>query len=935
MKKLIYQQKAINKIVTHAVEFLSEPSPKVLVFQAPTGSGKTTVMAESLIKIVKETQGKDALSFVWISVNNLHKQSGDSLEKHFENERILECIGIRDIIGNVLEENQILFVNWQSLNREGNLFMVDNETDWNLSKVISNTKDEGRKVVLIIDESHLSAKTSKAKEVIDIINPELTIEMSATPKEVASDYRCKVEIEEVVGEQMIKKEVRINPGLRKDFVKTNEDIVEAALQKRKQLKVCYEKQKIHINPLLLIQIPRKNKNDVRAPEEKIIEVLSKFGITTENRSLGIYLEEGQINLEDIKEKTSIVDVLIFKEAIATGWDCPRAAILLLQREWNSDNYEFNVQTLGRIMRMPEQRHYEEHEELNFGYVYTASDNFTIVEDIAKDYASSAVMERNNACYRTISLPSAHIRRKREITRLQSPFKPCLFKSADELDAKKNIEISIASYKKSIGVEGCTKTIDEKRKEIEFKQEIEIEKNREEIFDLYNRFLQSCTVPYAKVDSTNTLKSHLRALFISLFEIDDEDQIANIVVRDINQPFIEKLIDKAKQKYANLPSHEDSIILDNDWQVPEDISVFSDFEEQQQIKKSIMLPYYLKKDKNSKLTISKPEQKFVLKLESSDDYLLWWFKNGDRESKFFGVPYKKQNPKSGEDTLYGFYPDFIVRTKKETIIVEIKDDKDFKNENLLKLNAGRLYIENYSGKDKVLFFILSPRDYSTFFELLKQEEIDSFRSRYENDLIRFAQIRKIAAANEIKNTKEDQELIELYEGELNESIRKIKDKEEQNEILKIDLENARAMLREASIRQNALNYDQVETKIPKPLNICIVGETVDNDRIMQEAKKLLTKYGLKATDFDINFIPNNKLRNTDIFSSLKRGQSRFNIIITGQIYHHSGKGNEKANILAELQKPKYIEHRVGSSPNDKLTVDNFIDTLNEWIESCQV
>jgi len=924
MKQLIYQQKAIAKIVNHAVDFLNESDPQTIIFQAPTGSGKTTMMAESMIRIVKELQSKDSLSFIWISVNNLHKQSSESLEFHFENDRLLECIETRDITGNVLDENQILFINWQSLNREGNLFMVDNEDDWNLSKIISNTKDEGRKIILIVDESHHSAKTSKAKEVLSIIEPDLTIEMSATPKDL-SGLPIKIKIEDVVAEGMIKKEVKINYGLRKDFVKNNEDIVGAALQKRKQLKALYEKLGSKINPLLLIQIPDAKKGQ-RPPEEKIIDILSKFGITKDAGRLGIYLtQEDKDHLFNVRENTSDIEVLIFKDAIALGWDCPRASILLLQKEWNSENYEFNTQTLGRIMRMPEQKHYESCEDLNFGYVFTASDNFTIVEDIAKDYASSATMLRNDTKYRDIDLLSAQIRRKREITRLQAPFKKCLFDSAEELGTKNKIATSIATYKKSIGVGGSAKTIDEKRKDIDFKSEIEIEKNREEVFDSYNRFLESCTVPYAKSDSTNTLKSHLRALFISLFKIDDEDQIANIIIRDKNRTEIEELIDLAKTKYENLPTQQDTIVENKDWQIPEDVSVFNDFEEQADIQKSIMSPYYLKKDKNSRLTISKPENKFVSKLESSDDYLIWWFKNGERESKFFGIPYKKQNPKSGDDALYGFYPDFILRTKKETIIVEIKDDKDFKNENLLKLNAGKVYIEKYKGKDNVLFFILSPRDYISFFSSLAEQSLDTFASKYEYDLVRFSQSRKVISKATKAGNKEDQELLDLYEEELELAIKKIKDIETEKDILKIDLENAKLILNEEKFIP-----EEQEIKLPKPFNICIVGETVDDDLILKDARKYFTKYGLGANDWDIQFISNSKLKSSDVFSGLRRGQSKYNLIITAQIYHHSAKGNESANIITELKKPKYIDYVVGCSPKDKLSVKDLLVTLEDYI-----
>ena len=46
-----------------------------------------------------------------------------------------------------------------------------------------------------------------------------------------------------------------------------------------------------------------------------------------------------------------VEVMILKQAIALGWDCPRAQILVLFRDWKS--ITFSIQTVGRIMRMPE------------------------------------------------------------------------------------------------------------------------------------------------------------------------------------------------------------------------------------------------------------------------------------------------------------------------------------------------------------------------------------------------------------------------------------------------------------------------------------------------------------------------------------------------------------------------------------------------------
>ena len=291
MKDLAYQKKYIKELASTSVGYIEDEDPKLIVFQAPTGAGKTIMLAEAMSRIVKELGSQKELAFVWISVNALHEQSKEKLEKHFENERLLDCVSINEIQNNIIEQNQIVFVNWDSLNKEGiSLFMSDNEKDWNLSKVAENTRDEGRSIILIIDESHRTAKTSKSQEIVNMIGPKLTIEVSATPKEgVTNDHKTTVKLSEVVAEGMIKEEIQINPGLGR--VQTNEDIVREALKKRKELKRLYEEAGTKINPLLLIQIPKKKKSDVREPEDKIIEILSKNSITIENGKLGLWLAE--------------------------------------------------------------------------------------------------------------------------------------------------------------------------------------------------------------------------------------------------------------------------------------------------------------------------------------------------------------------------------------------------------------------------------------------------------------------------------------------------------------------------------------------------------------------------------------------------------------------------------------------------------------------
>ena len=61
-----------------------------------------------------------------------------------------------------------------------------------------------------------------------------------------------------------------------------------------------------------------------------------------------------------------------KQTISTGWDCPRAKILVKLREGMSESFE--IQTIGRIRRMPEAKHYED-DLLDFCYVYTFDEKY--------------------------------------------------------------------------------------------------------------------------------------------------------------------------------------------------------------------------------------------------------------------------------------------------------------------------------------------------------------------------------------------------------------------------------------------------------------------------------------------------------------------------------------------------------------------------------
>lgn len=454
-KNLKYKNIAVKQLLEKANELLDESGSDNIIFKAPTGAGKTIIMAEFLLQFVSERKDHRTFSFIWAAPRKLHTQSKEKLESFYKDNRILECSNIEELTDKKINENEILFLNWESINKKDNVFIRENENDFNLTSIINNTIEEGREIILVIDESHHTASAENTKGLIEIMKPKITIEVSATPH-MTSDNIVKVKFEHVVKEGMIKEKVSLNPELKEDKLEgegSDEFILKEALKKREELKKQFEKiGKEFINPLLLIQLPDNNSLDFTDKKEEIENLLAKkFNITTANGRMAVYLSEDKRNLENISKNDNEVEVLLFKQAIALGWDCPRAYILVLFREWHSEI--FSIQTVGRIMRMPEIMRYDI-EELDKGYVYTniANNNIKIEEELARNYFTIYTSKRTET-YKPIDIVSYHIMRQRESTRLDPSFITIFLKHAKKTSLKNKINTKVSKITDHIPIDG--------------------------------------------------------------------------------------------------------------------------------------------------------------------------------------------------------------------------------------------------------------------------------------------------------------------------------------------------------------------------------------------------------------------------------------------------------------------------------------------------
>jgi type III restriction enzyme len=219
-----------------------------------------------------------------------------------------------------------------------------------------------------------TGKNAKQSEkVLARINAKVEVRISATPKTLQPDAFIKIERSQVINEGMIKMGISLNPAIRGVLSDEALNIIllKQAMQKRQKLADAYKALGVNINPLLLIQLPNDQSATMSQDEESLKEsLLANLGMmnaTPDNGKVAVWLSGEKRNLDGIEKNNSVVDVLLFKQAIAMGWDCPRAAVLLIYRKLSSET--FTIQTVGRIMRMPQQRFYTD-PDLNTGYVYT-------------------------------------------------------------------------------------------------------------------------------------------------------------------------------------------------------------------------------------------------------------------------------------------------------------------------------------------------------------------------------------------------------------------------------------------------------------------------------------------------------------------------------------------------------------------------------------
>ena len=401
---LAFQKSLVKELIRGVREVLAKGHRGTIhVVKAPTGAGKTIMAAESIQQLHKSNP---ECVFILVSPGSggLHHQSALSFRNYLRNTMQVEVL-TQEMIGTLstLDPGTVYVLNWEKVYRGAatentkSVMMRQDGTN-GLPAVLHETVMQGGNIILVIDESHTAAAGPNITAVRDLIDPLLTLELSATPSNIPNaddlnngDRFHRVDINDVIEAGLIKRGAYVNPKNDVDdaidFVKEkgmapDEQLVllHAALLRRQRLESLGEQG--GLRPLLLVQIANGSSGNEQL--SWLRSLLAVEGITEENGRLAIWLSKKKINVEQIADYASSVDVLIFRQAIDTGWDCRRADVLFRMRNSSSETLE--TQILGRLTRTHEGRHYGlgDEDERDFAYIFANEGMREIVNTVFGD-----------------------------------------------------------------------------------------------------------------------------------------------------------------------------------------------------------------------------------------------------------------------------------------------------------------------------------------------------------------------------------------------------------------------------------------------------------------------------------------------------------------------------------------------------------------------
>lgn len=408
-----FQNNAVDTLIKRlkqAKRDLEDGDPQAVILSSPTGSGKTvitTALMEEILEGSDQFEGEPGAVFLWLSDQpELNEQSRKKIADTCTRFRPHDLIIIDSNFDREnFEGGKVYFLNIQKLGKDKLLTSKGDMRQYTIWETIANTSRSLRgKFYLIVDEAHRGMRQTKndanAQESIlqkfvkgsgEIPPIDLILGMSATPQRFVkmlesetnrTPRKCEIPTEDVRSSGLLKERIILfYPDASEPSDMT---LLATAARRWKEIRDAWkvyideQKDKQPVHPAMVIQVEDGGQNGLTKTDlvQALKTLEQELGPISDEELAHSFQEDlaitvghhkiRKIEASRIQEETGI-KIIFFKMTLTTGWDCPRAEVMMSFRR--AQDHTLIAQLIGRMIRTPLARRIEGRELLNTVSLY--------------------------------------------------------------------------------------------------------------------------------------------------------------------------------------------------------------------------------------------------------------------------------------------------------------------------------------------------------------------------------------------------------------------------------------------------------------------------------------------------------------------------------------------------------------------------------------
>jgi superfamily II DNA or RNA helicase len=332
----------------------------MLLLEAPTGAGKTLIAGH----IIESFSSVEGVVWFWFApFKGVTGQTASALRAELPGLRLRELSEDRQAADS--QTGDVFVTTWQIVAtkaKDNRNVHRPGEKNQTVEELLAGLRQKKLRIGVVVDEAHhgffgSGAETQAMRFFRESLRPEYTILITATPDDADIKRfqqslgnirlnRITISRREPVEEGLIKEGVKcvayFAPPEQEVLVDYEDVALRDGVALHNKLKEELKKLRVDLTPLMLVQVDSRDRSVERAKE----------------RLMALGFAEAQIAVHTAEEPDSTLlalandetrEVLVFKMAVALGFDAPRAFTLVSMRAARDE--DFGVQLVGRILRV--------------------------------------------------------------------------------------------------------------------------------------------------------------------------------------------------------------------------------------------------------------------------------------------------------------------------------------------------------------------------------------------------------------------------------------------------------------------------------------------------------------------------------------------------------------------------------------------------------